>query len=115
MIIKVLKWLFLASKVRSDERFRQAVASLQPLSWRQRVSLVSAVARDPRLPRRVRFAPLLVAAYVASPLDLVPDFIPFLGQLDDAAVIGMVLAFVQRSLPPGLLEEHVRRVSEASL
>lgn len=113
-MIRLFKWLFLISKVRKDQRIRQTFASMKPLSWPQRASLVAAVARDPRLPWRVRFAPFLAAAYVASPLDLIPDFVPFFGELDDIAVIGLVLRFMQRSLPPGLLEEHLRRVHEGA-
>ena len=62
----------------------------------------------------MRFAPLLAAAYLASPLDLIPDFVPFFGDLDDLPVIGLVRRFMQRSLPPGLLEEHLSRVREGA-
>lgn len=113
-MLRLFKWLFLISKVRKDQRLRQTFAAMQSLSWRQRALLVAAVARDPRLPWRVRFAPFLAAAYLASPLDLIPDFIPFLGELDDLAVIGLVMRFMQRSLPPGLLEEHLRRVRDGA-
>ncbi|RLT38167.1 MAG: DUF1232 domain-containing protein [Chloroflexi bacterium] len=113
-MIRLFKWLFLIGKVRKDERIRQTFAAMRTLSWPQRASLVAAVARDPRLPWRVRFAPFLAAAYLASPLDLVPDFIPFFGELDDIAVIGLVLRFMQRSLPPGLLDEHLRRVRDGA-
>ncbi len=113
-MIRLFKWVFLISKVSRDRQIRQAFVSMKPLSWPQRVSLVAAVARDPRLTWRVRLAPLLAAAYVASPLDLIPDFVPFFGELDDIAVIGLVLRFMQRSLPPGLLEEHLRRVREGT-
>ena len=63
----------------------------------------------------MRFAPLLAAAYLASPLDLIPDFVPFFGDLDDLPVISLVLRFMQRSLPPGLLEgKHLSRVREGA-
>ena len=44
--------------------------------------------------------------YLALPFDLVPDFIPVAGQLDDVIVVGLVLRAVLRSGPPGLLREH---------
>jgi uncharacterized membrane protein YkvA (DUF1232 family) len=53
---------------------------------------------------------VLLAAYVASPVDLVPDFIPVVGRVDDLLVMRFVLRFIGRSLPAGLFDEHVRRV-----
>jgi uncharacterized membrane protein YkvA (DUF1232 family) len=111
-VMRWLKWLFVFSKLRRDRRVRQALATARDLSWRQRVAFVSGLARDPRIPRRARLAPLLVAAYIVSPLDLIPDFIPVLGQLDDLAALSLAMRFVQRALPAELLEEHLRRVRE---
>ncbi len=109
-MFRLLSWLFVWSRLARDRRARTAVSAMRGLTWQQRASFVSGLARDPRLPRRVRFAPLLAAAYLASPVDLVPDFIPLLGRLDDLVVVNLIFGFVQRSLPPGLLEEHLRRV-----
>jgi uncharacterized membrane protein YkvA (DUF1232 family) len=61
---------------------------------------------DPRVPRRRK---LLVAAsigYLAFPFDLVPDFIPVVGQLDDAIVVVLALRAVLREGGPELLAEH---------
>lgn len=51
--------------------------------------------RDPRVPWPAKLLAALVAAYALSPIDLIPDFIPVLGQLDDLILIplGIVLAF----------------------
>jgi uncharacterized membrane protein YkvA (DUF1232 family) len=63
-------------------------------------------ARDSRCPWHARAFGLLVAAYALSPIDLIPDFIPVLGLLDDALLIPLgIWAFV-KMLPPGLFEEH---------
>ena len=51
-------------------------------------------ARDPRLPRPVRLLAMAVAAYAFSPIDLVPDFIPVLGLLDDLLLIPLGVALV---------------------
>jgi uncharacterized membrane protein YkvA (DUF1232 family) len=69
---------------RSDAR---ALATFVP----DCVVLVTRLARDPRVPRRRKLLLLALAGYLASPLDLVPDFIPVAGQLDDAIVVGLVL------------------------
>jgi len=64
------------------------------------------VARDPRTPWAARLLCLLVAAYALSPIDLIPDFIPVLGLLDDALLIPAGLWLVSRLLPAGLMAEH---------
>jgi uncharacterized membrane protein YkvA (DUF1232 family) len=110
-MIRGLKWILAFWTIRNDRRIGRVIAAVRILSWQQRASLVVGLARDPRIPRRVRFAPLLLAAYIAAPLDLIPDFIPVLGRVDDLAVMSLILRFMQRSLPPGLLEEHLRRVT----
>jgi uncharacterized membrane protein YkvA (DUF1232 family) len=51
---------------------------------------------DPRVPRRGKVAVALLVPYLALPFDLVPDFIPVAGQLDDAILVALVLAYVVR-------------------
>jgi uncharacterized membrane protein YkvA (DUF1232 family) len=70
-------------------------------------------ARDPRCPSHARAVGLLVAAYALSPIDLIPDFIPVLGLLDDALLIPAGLWLFAKLLPPGLLAEH-RAVAAAA-
>jgi len=71
---------------------------------RQHTLTVYYAARDPRTPMLVRVLALLVAAYALSPIDLVPDFIPVLGYLDDLLLIPLGLALVVRLTPPAVLE-----------
>jgi uncharacterized membrane protein YkvA (DUF1232 family) len=51
---------------------------------------------DRRVPRRAKVAVLLMLAYLAMPFDLVPDFIPVAGQLDDAVLVGLTAGYVSR-------------------
>jgi uncharacterized membrane protein YkvA (DUF1232 family) len=82
---------------RAAERMRQVKLDVQA-AW--------LAARDPRCPWHARAFGLLVAAYALSPIDLIPDFIPVLGLLDDALLVPLgIWAFV-KMLPPGLFEEH---------
>lgn len=53
--------------------------------------LIGQLVTDPRLPRSAKIALVAAAVYLASPLDLLPDFIPFLGYLDDVALAAIVL------------------------
>ena len=70
--------------------------------------LLRALLRDPRVPRRRKLLLAALLAYLAMPIDLVPDFIPIAGQLDDAIVVALVLRAVLRSAGPELLCEHWR-------
>jgi uncharacterized membrane protein YkvA (DUF1232 family) len=63
-------------------------------------------ARDPRVPWHVKVIALAVAAYALSPIDLIPDFIPVLGYLDDIIIVPAGIALVRRMIPAPLLEEH---------
>lgn len=63
-------------------------------------------ARDPRTPWYARAFGLLVTAYALSPIDLIPDFIPVLGLLDDAVLIPLGIWLFVKMLPEGLFEEH---------
>ena len=62
-------------------------------------------ARHPRTPWYAHAFGLLVTAYALSPIDLVPDFIPVLGLLDDALIIPVGLWLFVKMLPPGLFEQ----------
>jgi uncharacterized membrane protein YkvA (DUF1232 family) len=70
-------------------------------------------ARDPRTPWPARLLCLLIAAYALSPIDLVPDFVPVLGLLDDALIIPAGIWLVARLLPRGRMDEH-RQVALAA-
>lgn len=69
------------------------------------VVLVTRLARDPRVPRRRKLLLLASLGYLASPVDLVPDFIPVAGQLDDAIVLGLALRGVVRAGGEPLIRE----------
>src|SRR5436190_3793988 len=58
--------------------------------------LVSRLARDGRISRPRRVALFLVLGYLALPIDLVPDFLPGIGQLDDAVLLGLALRLIVR-------------------
>ena len=61
---------------------------------------------DPRVPARWKVASAFALVYLALPFDLVPDFIPVLGQLDDAILVALVLRGLLRSAGPLLVREH---------
>ncbi|RAX46916.1 hypothetical protein DQ353_19520 [Arthrobacter sp. AQ5-05] len=61
---------------------------------------------DRKLPLRPRLALLLLLAYLASPIDLVPDFIPVIGYADDVLIVALVLRLVVRTSGRQSLERH---------
>ena len=71
-------------------------------------------ARDPRTPWHARVLGLAITAYALSPIDLIPDFIPVLGLLDDALLIPAGIWLFVRLLPPGLMDEHRRTAAAAA-
>jgi uncharacterized membrane protein YkvA (DUF1232 family) len=68
--------------------------------------LVGRLVRDPRVPRRRKLLLAVLLGYLALPFDLVPDFIPVAGQLDDAIVVALVLRGLVRSGGAPLVREH---------
>jgi uncharacterized membrane protein YkvA (DUF1232 family) len=68
--------------------------------------LFARLARDPGSSRATKLMLGAAAAYLASPIDLIPDFIPVLGQLDDALLLALVLRLVVRRAGSALVREH---------
>ena len=81
-----------------------AALKAQARQLKQQTLTVYYAARDPRTPAYVRVLALLVAAYALSPIDLIPDFIPVIGYLDDLLIVPLGLALVVRLTPPEVLE-----------
>ncbi|MHA3841177.1 YkvA family protein [Sphingomonas aestuarii] len=67
--------------------------------------------RDPRTPLRAKLVGLLIAAYALSPIDLIPDFIPILGLLDEAVLIPAGVWLFERLVAPAQMAEH-RMIAE---
>ena len=61
--------------------------------------------RDPRVPWHVKAAVVAIAAYALSPIDLIPDFIPVLGYLDEVILLPIAIALVIRMVPDPLMAE----------
>ena len=81
---------------------------------KQHTLTVYFAARDPRTPWPVRLLALAVAAYALSPIDLIPDFIPVLGLLDDLVIVPLGLALVVRWTPPDVLAAARERAAQTA-
>ncbi len=72
--------------------------------------LVWALARDPRVPVHQKLVLGAIAGYLVFPIDVIPDFIPMIGQLDDLGVLIFGLDFFIRNAPKDVVEEHMGRI-----
>ena len=72
---------------------------------KQDVVAIWIAARDPRVPWYAKAMAAAVAAYALSPIDLIPDFIPILGYLDDLIIVPAGILLTVRMIPAGLMTE----------
>jgi len=84
--------------------------------WAKRVRLdvlaLYLAARDPRVPWYAKALAALVAAYALSPIDIVPDFIPVLGYLDDLVVLPLGIKVAIRLIPDDVMADLRRQAEE---
>jgi uncharacterized membrane protein YkvA (DUF1232 family) len=71
-------------------------------------------ARDPRTPWYAKALALCVAGYALSPIDLIPDFVPVLGYLDDAIIVPLGVLVVVRLIPPDVMADKRAAAALAS-
>jgi uncharacterized membrane protein YkvA (DUF1232 family) len=90
----------------------------RPSGWRVRLSGIKQevralwfAARDPRVPRFARWLGVAVVAYALSPIDLIPDFVPVLGYLDDIMIVPLGLLAFRAMVPREVLAECRTRAS----
>ena len=74
--------------------------------------LVWGLARDPRVPIGQKAVLGAMAAYLALPIDIIPDFIPVIGELDDVAVLILGLDWFLRNAPQDVVDEHMARIAQ---
>ena len=69
------------------------------------VTTVRRLRKDPRVPRRAKLAVGLAGLWVLSPIDLIPEFLPVIGPLDDVVVVALALRYAARQVPAEVLFE----------
>jgi uncharacterized membrane protein YkvA (DUF1232 family) len=69
------------------------------------LTLARRLRADPRVPRGARLAVVLAGLWVLSPVDLIPEFLPVVGPLDDVVVVALALRYAARRVPRALLLE----------
>jgi uncharacterized membrane protein YkvA (DUF1232 family) len=88
-----------------------------PLLWgrfRTEAKMVWAMLADPAAPLLAKLVAVLGLLYLISPIDILPDFIPILGWVDDGVVVALFLALAYKLLPPELYEQLRRKTGAKS-
>ena len=99
----------MARGIRRPRNMNEALETAKQIPTYAR--LIWALARDPRVPLGQKAVLGGIAAYLAFPLDIIPDFIPVIGQMDDLAVLILGLDWFLRNAPPEVVEEHMAKIA----
>ncbi len=96
----------LLEKARSSESAR----AVMQLPWRGRAKLVWRLMRSPRVPLPAKVILPVLVLYLMCPIDVIPDFIPVLGHVDDVLVIILAFWAFARLVPPGVVAEEAAKI-----
>ncbi len=100
----------LANRIRAPKDMAEVVDLIRRLPTY--IRLVWALFRDGRVPAQQKLILAGIGAYLFFPIDLIPDFVPVLGQLDDLAVVLLGLDLFIRSAPEAIVAEHLAKISQ---
>ena len=83
-------------------------------SLKSEIVVLAAAIQDPRTPLSAKIIGAFVVAYALSPIDLIPDFIPVVGLLDDLILVPLGLWVLKRMIPEEILAEHRARIANGA-
>jgi uncharacterized membrane protein YkvA (DUF1232 family) len=109
LLAALIVW-WLASK-----RTKAVAARLKNLPWRYKLALARRLIADERLPLVVRALLPALVVYLALPVDLIPDFLPVIGQIDDVLVLVVGIVLLVKLTPGQLLGEHLSAVETEAI
>ncbi len=95
-----------------DKEILKSTEISKKVSWKQRIQNLKTevhalylASKDPRVPWYAKVMMALTIGYAISPIDLIPDFIPVLGQIDDLIIVPAGIALVVKMIPKNVMEE----------
>jgi uncharacterized membrane protein YkvA (DUF1232 family) len=100
LALVVLSWLLLIVLAR---RLPPGVAKDLAAFIPDCVTTARTLRKDPRVPRRARIAVVVALVWVLSPIDLIPEFLPVIGPLDDVIAVALLLRYAARTVPRQVL------------
>jgi uncharacterized membrane protein YkvA (DUF1232 family) len=107
LVCLVIGFVAVRSWRRTDPETKSLIKRITRLPFSRKVRLALALVRDRRLPLRARLIPPGLILYLAMPIDIIPDFIPVLGYMDDVIVMVVGVTFLLRLTPRPVIEEHL--------
>jgi uncharacterized membrane protein YkvA (DUF1232 family) len=105
-VIGVAAFLWWKVYTSDEKKLARRIAKLE---FRDKISLAGALFTDGRVPPLTRIVAVALILYLASPIDLIPDFIPVIGLVDDLLIVMIGAGFVLRTIPRSVIEEHVEK------
>jgi uncharacterized membrane protein YkvA (DUF1232 family) len=103
-VVAVAAFLWWRIYTSDEKKLARRIAKLE---FRDKLALAGGIFTDRRVPPITRIVAVALIVYLASPIDLIPDFIPVLGLLDDLLIVMIGAGFVLRTVPRSVIEEHV--------
>lgn len=79
------------------------------------IYIIALAIKDPRVPLLARILTVITIAYMLSPIDLIPDFIPVLGLLDDIIILPALIIIIIKLIPSPVIEEYRKKVTSGAL
>lgn len=86
---------------------------INALPWKSKLALGRAVLSDQRVPLGAKLVAPAIVLYLLMPFDIIPDFIPVLGQIDDLLVIAGGLWLFLRLCPPDIIDSHLASLEDS--
>jgi uncharacterized membrane protein YkvA (DUF1232 family) len=108
-LLAIIAFLWWRIQTSEEKRLAKRIAKLR---FGDKFALAGALFSDPRVPLLPGLIAVALIAYLAMPIDIIPDFIPVLGYFDDLLVLVIGAGLLLRSIPPQVLEEHVSRFEQ---
>jgi uncharacterized membrane protein YkvA (DUF1232 family) len=91
------------------EKWKQSARTIK-----QELHAIYLACKDPRTPWYAKAMAVCIVGYALSPIDLIPDFVPILGYVDDLILLPLGIAMVKRMIPPAVFDECRSKAKEAS-
>jgi uncharacterized membrane protein YkvA (DUF1232 family) len=82
--------------------------------FRREIKLYQLAIQDARVPKRAKWFLGLALVYAVSPIDLIPDFLPVIGHLDDALIVPALIWLAKRSIPDEVIRECRARIANSN-
>ncbi len=95
-----------ALEARADDSAMRQRARHWAVLVKRDVHAIYGAAHDPRVPWYVKALAICIAGYALSPIDLIPDFVPILGYMDDVIIVPLGILMVVKLIPPEIMAEH---------